>query len=152
MSAIKVGPTRPLYEKTYGEFAVTTYLLTQHRVIVYAMSGYIMPEDVHAYLDDLLACARKERPVAMIADPRRMKVLNKDAQHAIQHRFWPEIARMGIKKNPALVPAAAITAQSVHRMVRSAGEIIDVGDGKSVEIAVFASLEDCLDFIFTPGP
>jgi hypothetical protein len=150
MSTVMIGPRKPLYEKTYGGFHVSVYTLTKHRIIVYAMSGYIMPESTNAYIDDLLACARAEKPLAMIADPRAMKVLSKEFQTAVQTRFWPELARIGVKKNPALVPEAAITAQSVNRMVRTAGETVDAGGGRTLQIAMFSSLDDCVDWILRP--
>lgn len=150
MANVTTGPKKPLYTKAYGGFNITVYALTKHRTIVYEMSGYLMPEHAVAFVDDLLECARAERPVAMIADPRAMKVLSKELQGTVQTRFWPEVAKLGVKKNPALMPAEAITAQSVHRMVRAVGETVDVGGGRTLEIAIFSTLEDCLDWIVNP--
>jgi hypothetical protein len=83
----------------------------------------------------------------MIADPRQMKVLPQEFQRAVQTRFWPAIAALGVQKNPAIVPGAAITQQSVKRMVSSVGETITTGNGHSLRIALLESLEDCLEWI-----
>jgi hypothetical protein len=147
MSTVAIGTKKTLYQKTYGLFQVDVYMLTKWKTIVYEMQGYIMPDMADAFVDDLVACARAHKPVAMIADPRDMRVLNKDFQKTVQTRFWPEIARLGVKKNPAIIPPDALTRGSVDRMVRTAGETITTVDGHKLEIALLASLEECLAFI-----
>jgi hypothetical protein len=146
MANVAVGPKQELYRKSYGAFQVVVESLTKHRVIVYTMSGYCMPEFIDPYIDDLVACAREHRPQAMIADARQMKVLSKEFQAAVQARFWPAIAKLGVKKNPGVVPEAALTAQSVHRMVRTAEEM-GAPRGNNLEIALFRALEPALDWI-----
>lgn len=136
----------------YGSFKADVYSLSIHATVLYEMTGFLLPELATAFLDDLLQCTRAERPTAMIADPRAMKVLSKEFQTLVQQRFWPEIAALGVKKNPALVPAEAITAQSVNRMVRAVGETVDVGNGRVLEIALFSSLDECLSWIQKKQP
>lgn len=150
MAYVAVGPKQELYRKSYGAFHVTVESLSKHRVMVYTMSGYCMPEAIDSYIDDLVECAREHRPQAMIADARQMKVLSKEFQAAVQERFWPAIAKLGVKKNPAVVPEAVLTAQSVHRMVRTAEETVSFPRGGALEIALFRALEPALDWIVTP--
>jgi hypothetical protein len=146
------GPRREVYEKTYGGFSVDVYLLPRHRTMVYEMEGFIMPNHTHEFLDDLLAAAKRHRPYGMIADPRRMRVLNDDFQRAVQTRFWPEIARLGVRKNPAIDPTGLITRASVRQMVKAAQEATSAGgDAETLDIAILGSLEECLAFIAQPG-
>lgn len=142
-----LGPRRDDYTKQYGKFAVRVYTLTLHRIVVYEMEGYIMPEHIDAYIDDLLALAAEQKPLGMIADPRQMKVLNAEFQRAVQTRFWPGIARLGVKRNPGIVPAATVTQTSVKRLVAAVGETIELEGGEKVEIALLETLEDCVSWI-----
>jgi hypothetical protein len=83
----------------------------------------------------------------MIADPRQMKVLSPEFQRCVQTRFWPEIARLGVRRNPAIVPHAAVTQTSVNRMVNMVGETVKLEDGTEMEVALLPSLEDCIEWI-----
>ena len=149
MGELKVprGPRKDEYIKNYGKFRVEVYSLPAHRVIVYEMDGYITVEHIDAYIDDLLAVANERRPRGMVADPKSMSVLSVDFQRAVQNRFWPGIARIGVKRNPAIIPQATVTQTSVKRMVESVGEKITVGAGLELEIAVFETLDQCLEWI-----
>ncbi|UJR84679.1 hypothetical protein [Sandaracinus amylolyticus] len=140
-------PKKSLYTKTYGKLRADVYLLPRHRTILYEMDGYVATDQVDAFIDDLLEAAKVHAPVGMVADPRNMKVLNADFQRAIQTRFWPAIAKLGVKRNPAITPAATVTQTSVKRMVSGIGETVTVGAGQTLEIAVLESLEQCLDWI-----
>ena len=146
-SKLPRGPRKDEYVKSYGKFRVEVYSLPAHRVVVYEMDGYITAEHLDAYIDDLLAVTSEQRPRGMIADPKSMSVLSVDFQRAIQNRFWPGIARLGVKRNPAIIPQATVTQTSVKRMVDGAGEKISVGAGLELEIAVFETLEQCLEWI-----
>lgn len=141
------GPRKDEYVKSYGRFRVEVYSLPAHRVVVYEMDGYITTEHIDAYIDDLLALTGERRPRGMIADPKSMSVLSVDFQRAIQNRFWPGIARLGVKRNPAVIPQATVTQTSVKRMVDGVGEKISVGGGLELEIAVFETLDHCLEWI-----
>ncbi len=141
------GPRKDEYAKEYGKFRVEVYSLPAHRVVVYEMDGYITAEHIDAYIDDLLLVARERLPRGMIADPKSMSVLSADFQQAIQNRFWPSIARLGVKRNPAIIPQATVTKTSVKRMVKGVGETISVGPGLELEIAVLESLDQCLEWI-----
>ena len=138
-----LGPEQTIYDKTYTGFRVHCYELTAHRVLVYSMDGYIIDTRIDNYITDLLSAAQERRPVAMIADPRKMRVLSTPLQTAIQERFWPELARLGIARNPAIAPNADITSTSVRHMITSAGQIIETAHG-NVEITMLPSLEICL--------
>lgn len=142
-TALIVGPERPVYEETYAGFRVRCYELIAHRVLVYSMHGLIIDAHIDAYLADLLAAARNRRFVAMIADPREMRVLSAQFQIAIRQQWWPELARLGVARNPAIAPNAALTSLSVDRMIRGAGKIIETPHGL-VEIAKLPTLEMCL--------
>jgi hypothetical protein len=141
------GPRKDEYIKSYGKFRVEVYSLPLHKVVIYAMDGYIMAEHIDAYIDDLLAVVSERRPRAMIADPKSMRVLSADFQRAIQTRFWPAIARLGVKRNPAIIPASTVTQTSVKRMVENLGQRITVGAGLELEIAMLETLEECLEWI-----
>src|SRR5688500_9483066 len=140
MSELKLrallGPRKEAYTRTYGKCRVHVFSLPMHQVMVYEMDGYIAAEHIDAYIDDLLAAAQTAKPRGMIADPTRMKVLSPELQRAIQTRFWPGIARLGVKRNPAIVPPAAVTQSSVKRMVATAGQTIQLDDGFQMEIAL----------------
>lgn len=142
-----IGPKRALYTKVYGKLRAEVYLLPKHRTIVYEMDGYIATDQVDAFIDDLLDAAKKHTPIGMVADPRSMKVLNADFQRAIQTRFWPAIAKLGVKRNPAIVPSEAVTQTSVKRMVSGMGETITIAPGQTLEIALLESLDECLEWI-----
>lgn len=146
----ETGPEQTIYEKTYSGFRVRCYELTAHRVLVYSMHGYIIDARIDSYIADLLAAARARRPVAMIADPRDMRVLSAPFQAAIQQKFWPELARLGIAKNPAITPSADLTSLSVGQMIRSAGQTIETPEG-NVEIAMLPTLEICLRWCLHRG-
>lgn len=141
------GPRKDEYIKNYGKFRVEVYSLPAHRVVVYEMEGYMTVDHIDAYMDDLLAVASERRPRGMVADPKSMSVLSVDFQRAVQNRFWPGIARLGVKRNPAIVPQATVTQTSVKRMVDGVGEKIAVGAGLELEIAVFETLDQCLEWI-----
>jgi hypothetical protein len=136
-----------LYHKAYGTFDVNVDLLTEQGVIVYEMEGYIATEQIEPYINDLVEAARTHRPIGMVADPRKMKVLNPDFQARVQSRFWPAIAALGVKKNPAIVPSSTTTQLSVNRMIATVGETITTPDGHSIQIAMLHSLPECLDWI-----
>jgi hypothetical protein len=140
---LDVGPEQTIYEKTYSGFRVRCYELTAHRVLVYSMYGYIIDARIDSYLADLLSAAQERRPVAMIADPREMRVLSAPLQAAIQQTFWPELARLGVARNAAITPGANLTSSSIGQMIRSAGQVIETSEG-TVEIAMLPSLEICL--------
>ncbi|AKF02922.1 hypothetical protein [Sandaracinus amylolyticus] len=140
-------PKKSLYTKSYGKLRADVYLLPKHRTILYELDGYIATDHVDPFIDDLLDAAKTHAPVGMIADPRNMKVLNADFQRAIQTRFWPAIAKLGVKRNPAIMPGATVTQTSVKRMVSGIGETITVGPGQTLQIAVLESLDDCLEWI-----
>jgi hypothetical protein len=142
-----LGPRKDAYSRNYGKFRTEVYSLPLHRVIVYAMDGYIAAEHIDAYIDDLLAVTSERRPLGMIADPKNMNVLSPDFQRAVQTRFWPEIARLGVKRNPAIIPAATLTQTSVKRMVDNVGQKILVGAGLELEVAVLETLDECLEWI-----
>lgn len=141
------GPRRDEYAKNYGKFRVEVYSLPLHGVVVYEMDGYITAEHIDTYIDDLVAVADDRRPRGMIADPKSMSVLSADFQRAIQNRFWPSIARLGVRRNPAIIPATTVTQTSVKRMVEQVGEKIAVGAGLELEIAVLETLDECLEWI-----
>lgn len=141
------GPRKDEYAKSYGKFRVEVYSLPAHRVVVYEMDGYITADHIDPYIDDLLDVVRERRPRGMIADPKSMSVLSVDFQRAIQNRFWPSIARLGVKRNPAIIPQATVTQTSVKRMVENVGETISVGAGLELEIAVLETLDECLQWI-----
>jgi len=86
----------------------------------------------------------------MIADPREMRVLSAPFQAAIQQKFWPELARLGIARNPAITPNADLTSSSVGQMIRSTGQMIETSEG-TVEIAMLPSLEICLRWCLHHG-
>lgn len=137
-----------VYEKKYGACDVQVHHLPEHGTLLYEMSGYLSEKDVAPYIEDLLQAVREYRPRGMIADPRKMKVLNDSVQAAIQARFWPALAELGVRRNPAIVPSSVITTASVNRMVNTAGQAIPSASGnRSVEIALLVSLEDCLTWI-----
>jgi hypothetical protein len=135
-----------VYRKFYGKFETHVYLL-RNDILVYKMTGYAQAEHVQEYLDDLIKATEICKPKALIADARLMKTLNKDFQTAVQDRFWPAIAELGITKNPAVMPVTAITQQSVKRMVRVFGERVYGRNGKELYIAVLDTLEDCVAWI-----
>jgi hypothetical protein len=54
LGVVVLGPKKSLYTKTYGKLGVEVYLLSKHRVIVYVMEGFILPEHIDAYLTDLI--------------------------------------------------------------------------------------------------
>jgi hypothetical protein len=143
---VSLGPRIDLYKQTYGSFINEVYQLPKHRAIVYEMEGFIMPEHVMKYMTDLLKVAERHRPRIMIADPRRIRVLNDDLQRAVQTHFWPELARLGVSKNPAIDPTGNLARLSVNRMVKDVGTTITTARGDTLEIAVLASLEDCLEW------
>jgi hypothetical protein len=137
-----------VYEKKYGACAVQVHHLPEHGTLVYEMSGYMSEKDIDPYLTDLLEAVREYTPRGMVADPRKMKVLNDSLQAAIQARFWPAIAELGVRRNPAIVPSSVITTGSVNRMVTTAGQSIpSVTGNRSVEVAVLPTLDDCLAWI-----
>lgn len=146
------GPRKVLYKKAYGKFDVEVSVLPSHRIVVYAMQGYIFVEHIDEYLKDLLEVVASTKPIGMVADPRQMKVLSPEFQRAVQTRFWPEIARLGVKRNPAIVPHAAVTRTSVNRMVTMTGEVVKLENGLQVEIALLHSLEECLEWILQDAP
>jgi hypothetical protein len=146
-SKVARGPRKDEYVRTYGKFRVDVYSLPAHRVVVYEMDGYITTDHIDAYIDDLVAVARERRPRGMVADPKSMSVLSLDFQRAIQNRFWPSIARLGVKRNPAIIPQATVTQTSVKRMIESVGETISVGAGLELDIAVLETLDECLEWI-----
>ena len=137
-----------VYEKKYGACVVQVHHLPDHGTLLYEMSGYLSEKDIGSYIDDLLEVVREYRPRGMVADPRKMKVLNDAAQAAIQARFWPELAELGVRRNPAIVPSSVITTGSVNRMVSAVGQTIPSARGnQSVEVAVLPTLDDCLLWI-----
>jgi len=144
---INPGPRKDIYTRHYGKFRVEVYLLPLHRIVVYEMEGYINAEQIDLFVDDLLAVAEARKPIGMIADPRKMKVLSPEFQRAIQDRFWPGIAKLGIKKNPGIVPPSALTQSSVKRMVATMGQTIKLAGGQEMQIALLESLEDCIEWI-----
>jgi hypothetical protein len=133
-----------VYKKTYGDCDVSVYHLAEHAALVYEMDGYLPESEADLFIDDLLDATRKARPGVMIADPRKMKVLNEPFQAKVRLRFWPAIADLGVKRNPAIAPEGVITSKSVRRMVATAGETVHGSHGNRVEIAMFATLEECL--------
>jgi hypothetical protein len=149
MGALNIprGPRKDEYVKSYGKFRVEVYSLPLHKAVIYAMEGYITAEHIDAYIDDLLAVVSERRPRAMIADPKSMSVLSTDFQRAIQTRFWPAIARLGVKRNPAIIPASTVTQTSVRRMVEHLGEKISIGAGLELEIAMLETFDECLEWI-----
>jgi hypothetical protein len=147
---VVLGPRVDLYKETYGSFVNDVYQLPKHRAIVYEMEGFIMPEHVMKYVSDLLKVAERHRPRAMIADPRRIRVLNDDFQRAVQTHFWPEIARLGVSKNPAIDPSGNLARSSVNRMVSEVGTTITTDRGDTLRIAILPSLEDCLEWAALP--
>ncbi|NUP09750.1 MAG: hypothetical protein HOW73_27200 [Polyangiaceae bacterium] len=144
---INPGPRTPIHAKHYGKFSVDVYLLPLHRIVVYEMEGYITVDYIEQYIDDLLAVAEAKKPIGMIADPRKMKVLSPEFQKAVQDRFWPGIAKLGVKKNPGIVPPAAVAQSSVKRMVSTMGQTIKLPGGQKMEIALLESLEECIEWI-----
>jgi hypothetical protein len=147
---VKPGPRQRVYAKHYGDFHADVEWLPLHRILLYTMEGFIVTENVDPYIDDLLAAAEAKRPVGMIADPRQMKVLSAEFQKAVQTRFWPRIARLGVKRNPAIVPPAVVTKISVKRMVATMGETVKLEGGGEMQIALLASLEECIEWITRP--
>ncbi len=144
---INPGPRKPIHTKQYGKFEVDVYHLPVHRIVVYEMEGYITTDQIDVYIDDLLTVAESKKPIGMIADPRKMKVLSPEFQKAVQDRFWPGIAKLGIKKNPGIVPSSAVTQSSVKRMVSTMGQTIKLPGGHEMQIALLDSLEDCIEWI-----
>jgi hypothetical protein len=114
---VPLGPRKEAYVRNYGKFRTEVYSLPLHRVIVYAMDGYIAAEHIDAYIDDLLAVTSERRPLGMM------------------------------KRNPAIIPAATLTQTSVKRMVDNVGQKILVGAGLELEVAVLETLDECLEWI-----
>lgn len=141
------GPRHHVQTKHYGKFRVDVEWLPTHRILVYAMDGFIGVEHIDDYVDDLLAVAAEKKPVGMIADPRNMKVLSAEFQKAVQTRFWPGIAKLGVKRNPAIVPPAVVTQTSVKRMVATMGETVKLDGGGEMQIALLESLDECIEWI-----
>jgi hypothetical protein len=144
---INPGPTQHVYTKHYGKFRVDVDLLTTHRILVYTMEGFIATEHIDLYVDDLIAAAQAKKPIGMIADPRKMKVLSPEFQKAVQTRFWPAIARLSVKRNPAIVPTTALTKTSVKRMVETMGQTVKLDGGAEMQIALLEDLEECIEWI-----
>jgi hypothetical protein len=144
---IDAGPKKHFHTKQYGKFRIDVYNLPRHRILLYEMQGFISAEHIDAYIDDLLAAAQATRPVGMIADPRKMEVLSPELQQAIRSRGWPALARLGVKRNPAIIPPTALTRSSVRRMVSDMGQTVELEGGYRMQIALFESLEDCIEWI-----
>jgi hypothetical protein len=147
---VNPGPRQRVYDKHYGKFHVEVEWLSLHRILLYTMDGFIATENIDPYIDDLLAAAEAKRPIGMIADPRQMKVLSAEFQKAVQTRFWPRVGRLGVKRNPAIVPPAAVTKTSVKRMVATMGETVKLDGGGEMQIALLESLEECIEWIMRP--
>lgn len=150
-TSIEPGPTKHIHTKHYGKCRVDVHLLLRHKIVVYEMEGFIAPDQVDPYVDDLLAVVAAMKPAGMIADPRKMEVLSPELQQAIQKRFWPCIARMGVKRNPAIVPSTALTRSSVRRMVANMGQTVELEGGYKLEIALLESLEECIEWVLLGG-
>lgn len=137
------GPERTLYERAHPGFNMRCYELTAHRVLVYRLEGYIIDARIDTFIDDLLAAVQDRRPIGLIADPRAMRVLSAPFQAATRERFWPELARLGVRRNPAIAPNAELTSASVDQMIRSTGQRIQTPHGV-IEITMLPSLELCV--------
>jgi hypothetical protein len=98
------------------------------------------------YFEDLLDAAYDRRPLGMIADPRHMRALSKGFQAAAVATFWPTLARLGIRRNPAIMPETRLASVSVDEMIRRAGQRISTEHGE-VEIAMLPSLELCVQWV-----
>jgi hypothetical protein len=146
----ELGPTQTIYDKTYTGCRVHVYELTDHRVLVYAMVGHLIDAHIDDYFEDLLDAAYDRRPIGMIADPRQMRALSKAFQAAAVARFWPALARLGVRRNPAIMPETVIATVSVDEMIRRAGQRISTEHGE-LEIAMLPSLELCVQWVLS-GP
>lgn len=139
-----------LYVKAYGDCSVRVRHLPSEGVIVYEMDGFLPASETNAYIDDLLAAVRRLRPRGLIADPRKMKTLSEAFQRAVQTRFWPALAALGVRRNPAIVPEGFLASRSVLEMVDDAPIYAPDGIEGGVEIAVFGTFDECLAWIHAP--
>lgn len=137
-----------IYEKKYGEFnvIVSSIQAANTKTIIYEMEGYILTQHITEYINDLIAAVDKHKPIIMIADALKTRVLPAEFQEQIQNRFWPEIAKRGVKKNPAVMPKSVLASISVNRMVEEVSQVIELPNGEKMEVALFGSMEDCIQW------
>ena len=73
-----LGPRREEYTKHYGKFVVNVYTLTLHRIVVYEMQGYIMPEHIDARVTVKFEKARWDAALTAILE-----------SHGLWYRYRP---------------------------------------------------------------
>lgn len=134
-----------LGNEKYGNFEVEIYQ-TEEDIIVYEMKGFIANDNISKYINDLLGYAETHKPKAMIADPRKMKVLSVEVQEAVQNNFWPKIAELGIMYNPVIMPESTLSSGSIKRMIKNT-QIVDLKNGGIMEIGTFGSMDDAVKWI-----